>query len=145
MAQSKKEVPTTMKPLEVEAKVVHVPVIMTPSIASTPREKIDVVPDFIDFKIALLDEAELVDSLGLVKKARKDLDKWEKLAVDVLKGRMKVSGTAESQGLKYKAVLSQGPRRTLSNEKLLAKFGEAQLDDCYVETPTATLNVGLLE
>ena len=133
----------------VEAKVVVVPVVLSPTLAALGTEKIDVRPEFVDFKIAQLTDAELVDQLGMIKKAGKDLEKWEKLAVTVCKSRMaepsKDQPSVEMAGQKYNAIRTAPNRHAVSLDKLKAKFGEAALKDCYGDTPTDTLNVKPLE
>lgn len=144
MAKAKPEAALMARPVEV--KVIHVPVVIGPLLQRWPREKIDVVPEFVDFRIAQLSDTQLVDQLGEVKKAGKDLEKWEKLAVDVLKGRMggvtKKDEVKQAAGTKYLATLTGVGRRDLSKEKLIAKFGEESLEDCYKDSVIPTLKVG---
>lgn len=131
-----------------DVKVLVVPICISPAMALIPRERIDVQPQFIDFKIAQLSNTELIDALGLVKRAGKDLEKWEKLAVDVAKVRLDkptIETPVEVPGLKYKAIITCTKPKRISLEKLIAKFGEEALADCYTEADQYTLNIKPLE
>lgn len=127
-----------------DVRTITVPICLSPADAQLPRERIDVVPQFIDFKLAALTDAQLVDSLGLVKRAKKDLEKWEKLAIDVVKAKAnlpEVGGETIMHGDKCKAVITCTEPRRLSMEKLIEKYGEADLDDCYVSPAQYTLTI----
>lgn len=137
-------------------RVIEVPVVLGVAQQDFPREKIDVRPVFVDFRIAQLTEAELIDQLGAVKKAGKDLEKWEKLAVAVAKSILPEPrdpndpnderwDKVESSGLKYQAIRTRPNRHTISLEKLIAKFGESALADCYVDNGVDTLNIKVIE
>lgn len=130
-------------------KTIHVPIIIPLMDQSFAREKIDVVSDFIDYKISSLSDPALIDQLGLVKKFGKDLEKWEKLAVAVLKTRMPDLAAGDPavtmEGAKYIAIRTKPNRHSISLEKLKAKFGEDALEDCYNNLGVDTLNIKVRE
>lgn len=125
-------------------KEIMTPIVLSPADAAHPRERIDVIPHFIDFKIAAMSEPELIDNLGMVKRAKKDLEKWEKLAVDVVKAKsdLPVAGSETTIiGDKCRAIITCTSPRRIDLEKLIAKYGESELDDCYSEKEQYTLNI----
>lgn len=127
-----------------DIKELTIPIVLSPADAMLPRERIDVVPHFVDFKIAAMTEPELIDNLGMVKRAKKDLEKWEKLAVDVVKAKADLPAVGSETtiiGDKCLAVITCTEPRRIDMEKLIAKYGEADLDDCYSENKQYTLNI----
>jgi hypothetical protein len=123
-------------------KVVRVPVIQTPRLMLTPIEKIDLQPEFIGYKIADMPDKVLIDNIGCVKEFSKELEKWEKLAVNVMKSRLGEVKNGESMfadGDKFQAELKGVGQRRLSTEKVVAKFGADALEDCYSD-PDETVN-----
>lgn len=120
-------------------RTVHVPVIMTPILVAAGQEKIDVVADFIDYNMAKMSDSELADNIGHVKEYRKEVDKWEKMAVNVIKARLAAAGIKDVYGVAFSVNLRNNPRVSLDKDKLIAKFGEEALADCYSETDVYTL------
>lgn len=147
MAQARKQTTTLKANVPVSdtpVKTIHVAVVIPQHLASWPREKIDVVPILIDYKMGGLKDEAVIDAVGDVKATRKELDKWEKTAVEAVKLRMGTNETGEPIvrfGDRYQATLTSRPRHAISLEKLIAKFGEEALADCYTDTPVNTLNV----
>lgn len=121
------------------ARTVHVPVIMTPILVAAGREKIDVVPNFLDFDLSKMNDSELTDQIGYIKEYRKEVDKWEKLAVNIIKARLVAQQVTDMFGVAFSVNLRNNPRVSLDKDKLIAKFGEAALADCYSEMDVYTL------
>lgn len=118
-------------------KVIHVPVVLAPS-ETTPVERIEVVPDFYNFKIGLLEVPDLIDAYAAVKAYEPVLKKWLEATNGVLKLKCPIPEGEESHvydGKRFQIMHSNRHRRSLSVEKCIAKFGEAALEDCYQDSP----------
>jgi hypothetical protein len=118
-------------------KVMHVPVILHPS-DTTPVERIEVIPDFLTFKIGALEVPDLIDQYAGAKLYEPVLKKWLGAANDVLKLKCPIPEGEEQHsydGRRFQINHAKRSRQTLSVEKCIAKFGEEALKDCYQDTP----------
>jgi hypothetical protein len=84
----------------------------------------------------------LIDDIGPLKALRKDIEKVEKLYVDLLKAKLGREQPWTKRGDTYEASQTIVPRRMLNQQKAKDYF-EAQgiLDDFMTDADTPTVNV----
>jgi hypothetical protein len=118
------------------------PVIVMPG--KRLQENVEPELYIVDFKFGHMEPHAVVDQMGPIDRLIKDCTKWHEAAKESLKARMMepgLGGKVTLPGVQFYAELSRIGRRSIDMEKLVAKFGEAALADCYVDSNYLRLSV----